>query len=72
MKRLDGKIALITGAASGIGRTTARMLAEEGASVVVTDINLDGAKSLAEAKRWYAKAEAQGNEEARQALQRLG
>ena len=49
MKRLDGKIALITGAASGIGRTTARMLAEEGASVVVTDINLDGAKSLAEA-----------------------
>jgi NAD(P)-dependent dehydrogenase (short-subunit alcohol dehydrogenase family) len=49
MRRLEGKIALITGAASGIGRTTAQMLAEEGASVVVTDINLDGAKSLAEA-----------------------
>jgi NAD(P)-dependent dehydrogenase (short-subunit alcohol dehydrogenase family) len=37
--QLDGKIALITGAASGIGRTTALLFAREGASVVLTDIN---------------------------------
>ncbi len=35
--RVAGKVALITGAASGIGRTTARMFAAEGASLVLTD-----------------------------------
>jgi NAD(P)-dependent dehydrogenase (short-subunit alcohol dehydrogenase family) len=37
--QLDGKIALITGAASGIGRATALLFAREGAAVVLTDIN---------------------------------
>ena len=37
--QLQGKTALITGAASGIGRATARLFAREGASVVLTDIN---------------------------------
>ena len=37
--QLLGKTALITGAASGIGRTTARLFAREGASVLLTDIN---------------------------------
>jgi len=39
MKRLDGKRALITGAASGIGAASARCFAEEGAAAVIADIN---------------------------------
>jgi NAD(P)-dependent dehydrogenase (short-subunit alcohol dehydrogenase family) len=39
---LEGKVAIITGAASGIGRAVAILFAQEGAKVVVTDINDDG------------------------------
>lgn len=45
---LAGRIALITGGASGIGRATARMLASRGAHVVVADLNADGAAEVAE------------------------
>ena len=47
--RLDGKIAIITGAASGIGKATARRVAAEGARTVVADINGAGAKEVADA-----------------------
>src|SRR5580693_6141862 len=42
--RVQGKIALVTGAASGIGRACAIMLAKEGAAVVVTDLQDDAGK----------------------------
>ena len=46
--RLAGKVAVITGAASGIGRASARRFADEGAHVVVADLTDDDGKALAE------------------------
>ena len=48
MGRVENKIALITGAAQGLGAETARILAVEGASVVLTDINAEGVRQVAE------------------------
>jgi NAD(P)-dependent dehydrogenase (short-subunit alcohol dehydrogenase family) len=47
MGRLDGKVAIVTGAGSGIGEATARLMAREGSSVVVADINGPAAERVA-------------------------
>ena len=45
MGRLDGKVAVITGAASGMGRGTAIRFAGEGAAVVIADLNVEGGEA---------------------------
>ena len=47
MGRVDGKVGLVTGAASGLGRADAEHLAAEGASLVLTDVDDKGGKALA-------------------------
>jgi len=47
MNRLSGKICIITGAGSGIGRASAKMFAAEGATVVVTDLRRESADQVA-------------------------
>lgn len=49
--RLKGKVALITGAGTGIGRATALLFAEEGADIVATNLELPEAEETAEAIR---------------------
>src|SRR3712207_2916523 len=46
--RLVGKVALVTGAASGIGRSVATRFASEGATVICADRNLEGAAETAD------------------------
>jgi NAD(P)-dependent dehydrogenase (short-subunit alcohol dehydrogenase family) len=47
MGRVDKKIALVTGAAQGLGAAISIMLANEGAKVALSDINIEGAREVA-------------------------
>jgi 3(or 17)beta-hydroxysteroid dehydrogenase len=46
MGHIDGKVAIVTGGASGIGAACARPLASEGAKVVITDVDEKGGATL--------------------------
>ncbi|HWG67183.1 MAG TPA: 3-hydroxybutyrate dehydrogenase [Rhodanobacteraceae bacterium] len=48
MMQLDGKVAIVTGAASGIGKRIAEVYAAHGAAVAIADINLDAANATAQ------------------------
>ena len=48
MGKLEGKVAVITGGISGIGRSTAERFLAEGARVVVSDVNADRGSSVQE------------------------
>lgn len=54
--RVKNKVAIITGGGSGIGRAACQLFAEEGAKVVVADINLDGANETAALVREIGEA----------------
>jgi len=47
-RSIEGRVAVVTGAASGMGRATAHLLADEGAAVAVLDRTADGAGAVAE------------------------
>ena len=51
MKQLENKVALITGAGSGMGQTHAKVFVERGAAVVINDLNGDGLRETAEIVR---------------------
>ncbi len=47
MNRLNNKVALITGAAKGMGEAEARLFAEEGASLIITDVDYTNLEKVA-------------------------
>ena len=70
--RLKNKVAIVTGAASGIGRSTAQVFAREGCKVALVDINEEGLKetlnSIGEEQAFVAPADVSRTEDVKRAL----
>jgi len=69
VNRLDGKIAIVTGGASGIGAATARVFAEAGAKVVVADVQ-DGGAVAREVGGTFRKVDVRRSDEVRDLIAR--
>ncbi|MBG0829133.1 SDR family oxidoreductase [Planomonospora sp. ID67723] len=65
MSRFEGRVAIVTGAAQGIGEAYARALAAEGASVVVADVSDRGAAVAEEVKGLYVRTDVSDPESVR-------
>jgi NAD(P)-dependent dehydrogenase (short-subunit alcohol dehydrogenase family) len=78
MERVAGKVALVTGAASGIGRACAEALAREGATVVLTDVQADKGVEVAAGigkaggKAQFARQDVTSEEEWIEIVRRIG
>src|SRR5690554_1955953 len=76
MKLLDNKVALITGAGSGIGKAIAVLYAAEGAKVIVNDINEERGQSVVDliksngGEAFFIKADASQEDEMRNLIQK--
>jgi NAD(P)-dependent dehydrogenase (short-subunit alcohol dehydrogenase family) len=69
--RLAGKVAIVTGGATGIGRATARLFAAEGAQVVIADINeSDGIAAAHEVQGLFIRTDVSSAEQAKAAVSR--
>ena len=72
---LEGKTVLVTGGARGLGAAICRELARDGASLVVADLNLSGAQSVAESLQGKARAvklDVTAEADVAQVLERIG